>query len=347
MNADAFFTQRKTCPVCGHEFVATRIRSSFIRVKERMPDFRTIFEGINPLHYQVFVCPACQYAALENRFDQVGNDRLQLRRGLLDAFSAEPDFSGTRTAETALRSFELALRTAQIGGAPASLQAPLNLRAAWIAREMRWDDVDRKYTEAALRLYEAAFGDDRNAKTSAVTLMYLIGELHRQLGQQADAVRWLARAAMHPDVKKEPEIERLVRQQWSRAREENKAGDHEIRTDPAENGAMIASIDGDAAEPAPDQPAASPQQNVDFSSRKRLGPKIRFTVTLYEDEIDWLKRLSSVPYAESKLFMDKESVLRALLDAAMETWPEVRGFSDEAGLRQKFIEAMQTKKPGS
>ncbi|MZP28617.1 DUF2225 domain-containing protein [Heliobacterium undosum] len=347
MNADAFFTQRKTCPVCGKEFAATRIRSSSIRVKERLPDFRTVFEGINPLHYQVFVCPACQYAALENRFDQVTGDRLQLRRGLLDAFSPEPDFSGIRTPETALRTFELALRTAQIGGAPASLQAPLTLRVAWIARDMGWNDLDRRYTEGALRLYEAAFGDDRNAKSSTVTLMYLIGELYRQLGQYAEAVRWLAKAAMHPDVKKEPEIERLARQQWSLAREQNKAGEQESGSGQVEVSETLPPAEPGSGQFVNAQSTESNERDMAKTTRKRLGPKIRFNVTLYEDELDWLKRLSAVPYAEGKVFMDKETVLRALLGAAMEAWPEVRGFTDEDGLRQRFIEAMQKEKPGS
>ncbi|MBC9785978.1 DUF2225 domain-containing protein [Heliobacterium chlorum] len=342
---NAFFSLQKTCPVCGRSFSVTRTRSSSIRAKERQADFRVIFEGVNPLYYQVYVCPACNYAALDNSFDNLTGNMVTIRRSLLDAQQQEPDFQGCRTAEVALRSFQLALRTAQICGYSQSVQGALSLRAAWIARELGDHDTDRMYTEQALHYYEQAFENDRSTKSNTVTITYLIGELHRQVGHYNDAIRWFSRAVTNPSVKQEPEIERLARQQWELTRQQAKAGTEDEALAPL-SASSILPVVAQVQDPT-NEKTVHPAPNV-VKTKKHSGPKIRFTVTLYEDEVDWLKKVSTVPYKEAKEFMDKETVLRALLDAALEVFPDVQGFTNEDELREQFIQRMKDgKKPGN
>ncbi|WP_170291601.1 DUF2225 domain-containing protein [Heliobacterium mobile] len=342
---NAFFSLEKTCPVCGRTFSVTRIRSSSIRVKERQADFRVVFEGVNPLYYQVYVCPACNYAALDNSFDNLSGNMVTIRRSLLDAQEQEPDFQGRRTEAVALRSFQLALRTAQICGYSQSVQGALSLRAAWIARDMGDHDTDQMYTEQALHYYEQAFENDRSTKSNTVTITYLIGELHRQVGHYNDAIRWFSRAVTNPAVKQEPEVERLARQQWELTRQQAKGGSGDDAPMPPSSSPVVPVAV--QIEESTNEKAVFASPNV-VKTKKHSGPKIRFTVSLYEDELDWLKKISTVPYKEAKEFMDKETVLRALLDAALEVIPDVQGFTNEDELRERLIQLMKDgKKPGN
>lgn len=337
-----FFQQQKSCPICGKAFTVTRIRSSFIRVKERKPDFMVVYEGINPLHYQIFVCPNCNYASPDASFDSPQGDVAKIRRGLHVLRSEEPDFFGERSLKVALRSYELAIRTAQITEVPSSVFSALCLRAAWIAKEMDNPELAIQYAEQARQLYEQAFLSERSVgKMSSVALTYLIGELNRQTGNFVDAVRWFSRAVTNPEIKREPEIERLARQQWETARVQAKDKERNgvAKSQPAET-------PGSAKENEPEALTAKnqPIYPAPATPKKRIGPKIRFTATLYEDQINWLKHLSAIPHKEAGIFMEKETVLRALINAAMEVYPEIEGFTTEDELRIRFLQRMTQSK---
>ncbi|QGG48262.1 DUF2225 domain-containing protein [Heliorestis convoluta] len=223
---NAFFTKEKTCPICSQIFFVTRVRSSYIRVKERKADFMLLYEGVNPLHYQIFVCPSCSYAAQDNSFDSPGGDPRKLTRALVTLRKKEPSFQGLRSLPVVLRSYELAIQTAQLCLEPASVIASLCLKSAWIAREMDDEAMVYFYIKEAIPLYEKAYESEHCVgKMTSTALSYLIGELHRQVGNYDVAIRWFSRSISEnsKQIKKEPEIERLARQQWSLAKEEFKA----------------------------------------------------------------------------------------------------------------------------
>lgn len=215
------FPHRKTCPICQTTFETQRVRSSACVVLEREPDFRTTYESINPNHYNIYVCPNCLYAAPDTAFDKEIPDQKKevLYRALMKLKKPEPDFGSTRTPELALRAAELAIRSAQLQQERPSVLAGLFLRAAWLCRELGKTKEELAFVEQARDLYVQSFSEERNTKMSPCTMMYLIGELYRQTGQYQEAIRWFSRAIADKGIKKEPEIERLTRQQWSEAKE--------------------------------------------------------------------------------------------------------------------------------
>ncbi|KAB2954318.1 DUF2225 domain-containing protein [Heliorestis acidaminivorans] len=330
----AFFTQEKTCPICRQIFQATRVRSSFIRIRERKADFMIIYDGVNPIHYQIFVCPSCYYASQENNFDSPYGDTSKVARELFLLRQQEPNFLGVRSLPVVLRAFELAIRTAQISQAPASVSASLYLKCAWLAREMQDETRSLVFIKESLKLYEKAYASERSVgKMSSSTLSYLIGELYRQIGTYDEAIRWFSRTVMQSSaIKSEPEIERLARDQWALAREQSKAlGNDSIPNEQKDSTEKVESSSSSTVEPPIKE---SPV-------RKARGPKVRLTATLHEEQVTWLKEISATPYRESKTFMEREAVLRALIDAAMEVYPSLQGFSNEDELRDQLIDKMK------
>jgi uncharacterized protein (DUF2225 family) len=60
------------------------------------------------------------------------------------------------------------------------------------------------------------------AGMSEIKLTYLIGELHRQLGDYNQALRYFSRVVEHPMKASEPQMVRTARDQWQMMREEMK-----------------------------------------------------------------------------------------------------------------------------
>jgi len=332
---EAFFEQQKVCPVCKTKFTITRIRSSACMVQERETDFHVKYRDVDPLLYSIWVCPNCQYASSDKDFetDFKPQEMERLKKGLPMLKSEEPDFSSQRVPQTALRTFELGLRTAMIKQSPAIVVAGLYLRAAWMYREMGKKEEEINYIEQARKLYQHSFEKEWGryaAKMSDSRIMYLIGELYHRCGDYEEAIKWFSRTVMNKDIKKEPEINRLVRAQWETAREGYKAQQGgKVSSQAADNGQKEVT-----PEKAPDKPEEIIEKPPQPKSR---GSKVKMFVSLYMDQVEWLKVTANKPYEKHKVFLGKESVARAVIDAVMEKIPDPGKFKSEEELKQMIM----------
>ncbi len=338
MNVDKnpYFEQQKICPVCQNKFTVTRVRSSACFVVARDTDFYVKYRDINPLLYSIWVCPNCQYANSDRDFNEPLRpaELERLKKGLALLRSEEPDFSGERTPQVGLRSLELAIRTAQIRQAPAIVQAGLFLRAAWICRELGKTETEMKYIEQAKNLYQQSFEKEwgrQTAKMSDCRIMYLIGELNRRLGNYEEAVKWFSRTAVHKAIKNEPEINRLVRDQWEIAREAYK----KQQSGKLQEQGPTEGEGGKARESTESKkdPESIGDGKTGILQPKSRGSKVKMFLSLYTDQVEWLKTTANRCYDRHKVFMEKETVARAILDAVMEAFPEVDDFKSEEELK--------------
>lgn len=65
-------------------------------------------------------------------------------------------------------------------------------------------------------------GNLNSSKLATVGISYLIGELHRRLGNHKEARKWFSQTVTNLQIKGKREIERLARDEWMEAREELK-----------------------------------------------------------------------------------------------------------------------------
>ncbi len=84
---DYLFSKEVVCPVCGELFKASQVRYSQLEVKEHAEDFRKITNHIDPLWYDVWRCPHCDYANFQSEFMLINNKlREELNQLLPKAF---------------------------------------------------------------------------------------------------------------------------------------------------------------------------------------------------------------------------------------------------------------------
>jgi len=221
---EGFFKKEVECPICKNKFDVLVVRHGSYEIEKRDSDFCIYYKGVNPLHYSVWVCSNCGYAALSNEFEKLN---VKHAKNLVEACKKniddpnKVDFSGIRTTEATIESYKRAIECDELSGVSSGTLAGLYLRIAWLYREQGETGKEQEYMKKALSFYEDTFEHSRElpSKLGTVGVAYLIGELNRRLGDSKEAVKWFNIAISHPEAKMRKDIEKLARAQWQLARE--------------------------------------------------------------------------------------------------------------------------------
>lgn len=221
---DSLYTKKADCPICKKQFSSTKAKVNSCKVDRKDEDFCVHYVNLNPLYYEVFVCPHCGYAAAENSFRDIADDEIKL---LKDAFSGRTvarSFCDERTLEDAIAAYKLAIFTAELRNAKASTLAGLCLKLAWMYR-FAGNSQETVFLKHALDRYAEAYHNEGFpiGNLDEMSVQYLLGELSRRVGSYNDAVVWFSKVVSHPDRKENPRIENLAREQWGAAKEQLKS----------------------------------------------------------------------------------------------------------------------------
>lgn len=335
----SFFEREYTCPVCKITFKSLSIRSSATYVETKEADLHIIYKGVSPLHYSIIVCPTCEYAASNTSFIQ-NLERVkaeQLAVALAQLKSDEHfDFVGERDLETTLKTFQLAIRTAQLKMVSSAELSGLILAAGWIAREMGNINLEKVYINEALKHYLDAYHNDSGAigNLDDITVTYLIGELHRRSGNYSDAINWFNKVIYHKAIKQNPNIEKLAREQWALAREEAKNINH------IDDGSQVSTPNNSPVKITTEIDEKDNRENdkQSPSSSARRRSTMQMSANLYADQIDWLKKISNNGHKNINKLFPREAVLRSLVDLVIDQLGEEfpTQFTSEEELIEEF-----------
>ena len=220
---DSLYSKKAICPICGKQFFSMKAKVNSCKVKKKDEDFCIHYEDLNPMYYEVFVCPSCAYAAPENSFKELTEKEVKLLKEAFSGREVSRSFCGQRSLDDATAAYKLAIHTAELRKASASVLAGLCLRLAWLYR-FKGDKQEQLFLEYSLRNYLEAYDKEPLpiGNLNEISLMYLLGELSRRLGKLDDAITWFEKAATNPEKKENPMIEKLAREQWALTREQHK-----------------------------------------------------------------------------------------------------------------------------
>lgn len=219
----SLFDRNYECPACGNKFSSKQVRTSAIRTKARQKDFHATFHGENPTYYGVICCPACGFAKFEKDF-QLGLNLKEVKiiETVVKANWNIQDFTGGRDADAAIRVHKIALVSYKVLGEDPSTMAKLYLRLAWFNREMGNTSEESKYVELALQAFVASYETEKfeEAPEKELEVIYLIGELNRQLGNYKEAIRWFDMTVRHELIYKNRLLKQYAKDQWALSAEE-------------------------------------------------------------------------------------------------------------------------------
>lgn len=218
------FDRTYTCPVCGNKFTSKQVKTSAIRTKSRGKDFHATFYGENPTHYGVVCCPKCGFAKFEKDFK--APLKASEKDKLIEVVASnwvQQDFTGERTVASAIQVHKIALVTYKVVGEKNSVLGKLYLRLAWFNREIQNSDEEIKYITQALQEFISAYEVERNDEMpeKEIEIIYLIGELNRQLKNYKEAIRWFDMTVRHEFIYKNRLLKQYAKDQWALAAEEH------------------------------------------------------------------------------------------------------------------------------
>ncbi|MBW7476539.1 DUF2225 domain-containing protein [Paenibacillus oenotherae] len=219
-----------TCICCESPFQTSRVRPSFKKASSRDSDFCSYYKNeINPDYYVVRVCPKCGFATTENGNDELNERQKQQYYDRVGVHWTMRDYGGKRTLEQALECYKLVLLCMQVVGGKDRIISGILHHIAWLYRYKGQQEQENRFLRFALesyiRVYETEGVSLNNAK-----LMFLIGELHRRLGEPHEAVRWFSRVVNDKKIVDASMI-RACREQWQLLRLEQQESNGTIAGD--------------------------------------------------------------------------------------------------------------------
>jgi hypothetical protein len=227
--------QDYTCPLCGERNTTFTVGMSDNFGGEDS-ELRSYPAGFDPLRFALFTCGACGFTEyLSDAGRTVPEPERSVVRSHLDAIPREtiqrlhayapwsPDHAGEDGYEAqALSKYRMLIDLMKIRGAGARRMATAFLEAAWIADDVTAEDPAHQAMELrreALRCFEEALaGGEIGDLQERERVTYLIGELHRRLGQFKDARTWYAKVTSD-----EAWLNELAKEQIKRAKKKDAA----------------------------------------------------------------------------------------------------------------------------
>lgn len=221
---DMLYNKKTTCPICEATFESPKVLSKYVQVDRMDNDFCQHYKLINPLFYEMTVCPLCGFAFNEEISGmRLKKEQAEAIKSRLMAFWQEnslKDYSGVRTLEDAIETFMLALFSLKGRPLKKSQLGMLYLKIAWLFRYKNEATQERKYLEKVLANLSTAFEkeDFANIK-SEINTAYLLGVLNMNLGNNLEAAKWLDRVLRHPSKSMFPAIINQTRELWTDVRQ--------------------------------------------------------------------------------------------------------------------------------
>lgn len=221
------WNKKTKCPFCQFEFETTRMRSSVIKIKEKMTDFGNIYDGECAYFYAVTVCPQCTFAALNKDFDSIRADYetkvFEATKKIRAANVKKPDIFGLGSSnpEIAAKRHELAIAFTKMRTyAELGILAGLYMHLVWINRLAGNREKEMAAMAEAVKAYQEFHekGGDLPEKLGEPGVLYLIGELYRRLGQYKEARNYYGRALTSKEIKAFPAIADMTRDMMQAAK---------------------------------------------------------------------------------------------------------------------------------
>lgn len=167
-DADKVFDKKYTCPVCENKFTSKTVRTGKARMIRSDMDLRNVYEGIEPLKYDIVLCPKCGYAALARFFPEISNaQKSYIQEKITPHFNLVEENGEEYTFEQALNRYGIAFANAVVKMAKVSEGAYLSLKTAWLCRsykesmetgmagyQEKYEKIDAMERENLKRAYE-------------------------------------------------------------------------------------------------------------------------------------------------------------------------------------------------
>lgn len=154
---DFLFDKTYECPVCDSKIKARTMKAGKAKLLHTDMDLRPVYENVEPLKYEVIICPECGYAAIGRYFSGLTASQIKaIKETISKSYKKSGENPDTYTYEEALGRYKLCLANAIVKHAKSSEKAYICLKAGWLLRSMgeKLDKNEDDYSQKAASLKE-------------------------------------------------------------------------------------------------------------------------------------------------------------------------------------------------
>lgn len=196
------------CPLCKETFKSHAIRDTKLKVVRQGAFFMNEFQDIDPLWYELVICPKCGYIEKVADFSKkIRYNEDRIRGAMTEAQNEyEIAYSEFRTAYEVADAFKRYEKSLEIKDADVKVKARASLLTYEFFRRLGAEEEASIYRDKAFDLYTGMFtGGILDVTDSQMQQLYLIiGKLHEHRGEMAEAKNQYRLAKMmRGDVKRE------------------------------------------------------------------------------------------------------------------------------------------------
>lgn len=223
MEVSPFYEKGVTCINCQEKFKTTKVRSRFVRISSHETDFKPVYlnELVNPLYYNVSVCPQCGFSFTEDFSPYFAPGIKDVIASQISAKWNGRSFGMERNVIEAIETYKLALLSATLKKEKSITAAGIALRIAWLYRDEKNLQDEKRFLTMARNLYTVSYsnGDNLGTQMSETRVLYMIAELSREIGDEEEAVRGFSRVIESQRTTTDPNIIRMAKERWQEMRE--------------------------------------------------------------------------------------------------------------------------------
>lgn len=163
---DYLFDKSFECPVCDHQIKVKTMKAGKAKLVRADVDLRPVYENIEPIKYDVILCPHCGYTALTRYFKGLTSFQMKsIKESICASFQPMREEKETYTYEDAINRYKLCLANAIVKHAKASEKAYICLKAGWLLRSMR-ENLDTSAGDYEKKAAEAKAQEDEFLKNA-------------------------------------------------------------------------------------------------------------------------------------------------------------------------------------
>lgn len=211
MMAD-FWKDTVICPICGNEFMYSKVSSQAIMVKERDIDLKPVYKGINPLKYSLITCPNCYFTFNQKDTENIRKQIKEIHFSKIQDFLktlSEKDMEGldnydTKELEFYKKQLVIASEIYSILEKPFEVSRLL-LKLSWVYREEQDEKRELKILNNILKInnkfYESVTND-----IDTIFVLFYNAYINYRIGERKEAAKNIERLMRNYSKTKSPYI---------------------------------------------------------------------------------------------------------------------------------------------
>ncbi|MDW0114316.1 DUF2225 domain-containing protein [Sporosarcina saromensis] len=204
-----YYESNVVCKFCKKRFTTYKVRPNRYKLVEEHTDFMPVYEGLNPLLYEVAVCPHCGYAYHKSMTRTYGPFMLLIDELYIKELKKPVNICQERTIDDAIVSYKLAYLVSKASMEEPLLLANIAIKIAWLYRLKNEPEFELRYLDSARDFYSKSFASNQEGNER---IQYLQAELSLRLGDSKESKKGFSR--LISDRSTSNKYRKLARDRW-------------------------------------------------------------------------------------------------------------------------------------